>query len=51
MCYGGCQKDRRCAGSYELPTPFCIAYKKFLKHASPKLKSLVKRVERMRNRS
>jgi len=51
MCYGGCQKDRRCAGSYELPTPFCTAYKKFLKHASPKLKSLVKRVERMRNRS
>ena len=51
MCYGGCQKDRRCAGSYEVPTPFCIAYKKFFKHASPKFKSLAKHVERMRKRA
>lgn len=50
-CYGGCQKDRRTAGSYDVPTPFCIAYKKFFKHASPKLKSLAKYVGRMRQRS
>ena len=46
MCYGGCQKDRRCADGAIGPTPFCGAYKKFFAHAMPKLKVLAKKVQR-----
>jgi uncharacterized protein len=50
MCHGGCQKDRRCAGSIERPTPFCAAYKRFFEHAMPRLKVLAKQVQRHRRR-
>ena len=46
MCYGGCQKDRRCAGSYSEPTPLCEAYKRFFAHAAPRLPKLAKKVRR-----
>jgi len=48
LCYGGCQKDRRCAPSLAHPSPFCAAYKRFFKHATPKLKVLAKKAQRSR---
>ncbi len=50
MCHGGCQKDRRAAGSLSEPTPFCAAYKKSFAHAVPKLNTLAKRLQRQRAR-
>ena len=46
MCHGGCQKDRRFHGNLSSPTPFCAAYKKFFKHAAPKIATLAKRARR-----
>lgn len=48
-CHGGCQKDRLCgdALSFNEPTAFCSAYKKFFAHAVPKLNALAKRVTRV----
>ena len=48
LCHGGCQKDRRPAGSYAEPSVLCEAYKMFFAHAAPKLKKLAKRVKAQR---
>jgi len=45
LCHGGCPKDRRNGGDIASPTPFCVAYKRFFAHATPKLNALAKRLE------
>ncbi len=44
MCHGGCQKDRVSSRTHSDPTPLCSAYKMFFEHATPRLRTLAKRV-------
>jgi uncharacterized protein len=46
-CYGGCQKDRLCAGGVAKPSPFCAAYKKFFAHAAPQLNALARKARKL----
>ena len=45
LCRGGCLKDRqRIGGSFDVPTYFCTAYKRFFSHAAEPLRKLAAEV-------